>query len=119
MGLCYIAQFMDSIYQWGLEYNFIGSLVLIGGIYLIPIVVMSAYTPWTKSFTWLLVDVLMLAWGVSGFVGETVGYICYMITVPLCLTVGILVLYMSLVAIFKSMGVNLPVGKPIMKYPVQ
>ena len=75
MGLCYIAQFFDGIYHWGLEYNFIGAMTLVGGIYLIPIVFMSVYLPWTEFATWLCVTVMMLVMGLSGFVGEALGYI--------------------------------------------
>lgn len=116
MGLCYVAQFLDGIFNWGLEYNFLSTLVLISSIYLIPLVLMGVYTPWSEFLTWLLVDVMMLTWGLTGYVGEFWSGVCFMICVWLCLITGIMLLYMSLVAIFKSMGINLPVGKPILQY---
>ena len=119
MGPCYVAQFLDGIFGWGLEYNFVSTVVLIGAVYLIPIVISALYTPWSEFLTWLLVDVVMLAWGVSGYVGEALGGICFMVCIWLCLVSGILLLYMSLVAVMKPMGINLPVGKPILQYSQQ
>lgn len=119
MGLVYIAQFFDSIFQWGFEYNFIGVIVLISAIYLIPVVLMCVYIPWTEFATWLLIDVMLLAWGLSGFVGEGAAYMLYTITIWLCIICGVLLLYMSLVSVFKAMGVNLPVGKAIKSFPEQ
>lgn len=119
MGAIYIAQYFGGVYGWNLEYNFMGAFVLMAGVYLIPIVISAMYMPWTEFLTWLIVDLLCLAMGIMGFVGGALGGILYMAATAFSFISGTLLLYMSIVAVFRAIGMTLPVGKPILKFPEQ